>query len=924
MANATEVAYNLSLARLLRHEGLSAEGEQRRVFGGSRGQADVLLDFDEYAVVLEAEFGAPAKADADKRLPKDAPAIVNGLPVRLVVAIGYPEALADLPESKTDENLAACPDLRIAYRYFGEPWGEETTGSVADLAEVLRDYWIQSDNGTGIEETVSRADGAIKAASDVLTRIELQDRSEQDGPATKALIWLNALLFHELLALHLDPALLPEEHRGKRILRPDPDGGPSHLLQQWSEILDINWWPIFHIARETLKTTPSPTNQEAIRILKRAAAEIAETGTIRRHDVAGRIFHRLLDSRKFLATNYTTIPAAILLAGLAFDERSKCWDGVDFTDPKSVAGMRDEQALMRATLEDAVYGFDVVPAAIHLAASTLCMAESRQVIRDMNLWRVQHDVANGIPRLGSLDFLPDSPGRGNAAWLPVFTDGVSLRVTGEGEVPDDVTMPNHCHLVIANPPFTRAGGPGDEKNTLWNPMFGSILDAADSKKMNAALERTLKKTPASLYAGLGSAFVVLADENLSLGGRFAFVLPATVLTGSRWKSIRKMLREKYCIDWIIVSHDNRNRHSVQGLPGRRLVSFSESTRIAEVLIVATKSREFAASSNHVRFVNLVNNPDEPVQAMALTRKLLAMDGEASPFEPQAVAVGGTNWGSVTVIPQKELTDEPWEYTALAQPELVLVAEKIGVGGSGVLGTTGISELGDITHLGPYHMQVKNPKQGLFTIAETEDILRVGIPALWHHKATRNTTLESKADARLERRRDKDRAAQDTMLARQGRLHLVCDLGMAPQRVAAVLTESPMLAISSWITLVFKEPAHGKEEALCLWLNSTPGLLLRILNSNRPYLGRSRLPHELARVLPVLDVNTLSETQLEAAATLYGDLKTKELRGFTDIANDPVRAELNTRLCREVLDLDPSAVDALTRKLANEPTLHARA
>ena len=162
---------------------------------------------------------------------------------------------------------------------------------------------------------------------------------------------------------------------------------------------------------------------------------------------------------------------------------------------------------------------------------------------------------------------------------------------------------------------------------------------------------------------------MLADENLSLDGRFAFVLPATVLTGSRWKSIRKMLLDKYCIDWVIVSHDNRNRHGVQGLPGRRLVSFSESTRIAEVLIVATKSGEFAAAQNQVRFVNLVNNPDEPVQAMALTRKLLAMDGEASPFEPQAVAVGETNWGSLTVIPQKELTDESWEYTALASPNL---------------------------------------------------------------------------------------------------------------------------------------------------------------------------------------------------------------------------------------------------------------
>ena len=109
----------------------------------------------------------------------------------------------------------------------------------------------------------------------------------------------------------------------------------------------------------------------------------------------------------------------------------------------------------------------------------------------------------------------------------------------------------------------------------------------------------------------------------------------------------------------------------------------------------------------------------------------------------------------------------------------------------------------------------------------------------------------------------------------------------------------------------------------MWLNSTPGLLLRILNSNRPYLGRSSLPHELARALPVLDVNTLPKTQLEAAIAIYEDLKAKELRGFTDIANDPVRAELNTRLCREVLAVDPSAVDDLTRKLANEPTLHAR-
>ena len=71
----------------------------------------------------------------------------------------------------------------------------------------------------------------------------------------------------------------------------------------------------------------------------------------------------------------------------------------------------------------------------------------------MNLWRVRHDVADGVSRLGSLDFLSGSPSRGNAARLPLFDEEVSVRVTGAGELEDDVAMPQECHLVIANPPL---------------------------------------------------------------------------------------------------------------------------------------------------------------------------------------------------------------------------------------------------------------------------------------------------------------------------------------------------------------------------------------------------------------------------------------------------------------------------------------
>ena len=103
-----------------------------------------------------------------------------------------------------------------------------------------------------------------------------------------------------------------------------------------------------------------------------------------------------------------------------------------------------------------------------------------------------------------------------------------------------------------------------------------------------------------------------------------------------------------------------------------------------------------------------------------------------------------------------------------------------------------------------------------------------------------------ANARLTERPDKSADAQAEMLQRAGRLQLARELGHAPQRVAAALADEAMLGVRSWITLLPRQLEPGKEEALCLWLNSTPGLLLRILCANRPYLGRSAVPHEVAR------------------------------------------------------------------------------
>lgn len=69
--------------------------------------------------------------------------------------------------------------------------------------------------------------------------------------------------------------------------------------------------------------------------LKAVASHVAAKGVIQQHDVAGRIYHKLLDTRKFLATNYTSIPASVLLAGLVFDPDHSSFQYISQTDPKS-------------------------------------------------------------------------------------------------------------------------------------------------------------------------------------------------------------------------------------------------------------------------------------------------------------------------------------------------------------------------------------------------------------------------------------------------------------------------------------------------------------------------------------------------------------------------------------------------------------
>ena len=964
VGDAHEAVLNSNLAHFLRTRGIEARAAQQisADHTGKRHRVDLLVELEDRGVAIEAEFhpGSKVESEAAGRL-SEPPLHWRGLPVKDAFKLVYPASVKHLIGSEPLAALLDADNLRFARgALHGESvaWENWEVGSPVTLAGTLHDHWVRTATVSDIDAIVRRAADAINGASEILGQLPefSQPGKDSDLAATAPLIWLNAMLFQQLLATDPSGGRLPGSERGVRVPPIDPQVKPSALISQWEKILAVNWWQVFHIAKESLRVARPPHSAKAIRVLVAAALEISDTGAVRQHDVAGRIFHRLLDTRKFLATNYTTIPAAILLAGLAFDDRipkwrDYAWDRAEklplrIVDPACGSGtllmaaiqevrkrfrraeVADISDATRALLGESVHGYDVVPAAVHLTAATLSMAETRQVIHDMPICLMPHGVVEGVPRLGTLDFLPRAPAHKGVQQAYMFPELLPPpeRTDGSGGQHAEAQFPA-ADLFLSNPPYTRAGGPGDAANTDWNPLFGSLLSKDDTEEMKRALKRTLEGTPASTYAGLGSAFVLLAAERLAAGGRCAFVLPATLLTGSRWKPVRKLLLERFRIDWVVVSHDPRHRAHRSILPGRRWVSFSESTRIAEALVVGTRTADDERGDGWTRFVNLRRNPDQPTEALALVRALLAADDPQDQSNVE-IRIGDTAWGEIEFVRQASLPPVRWIHGTFVQGRLtrptVDYIENRRVGDLGLDSGVALRKLGEVCEFGPYEMQIKNPGQGLFEIAETDDPTRAGHPALWHHKAVDMGSLVQSANARLIPRRDRDSTAQTAMLARAGRLHLARELGHAPQRLAAVVTEERMLGVRSWTTLLPKTPRPGVEEALCLWLNGTVGMLLRLVGANRPYLGRSALPTEVARHMLVLDVDSLTDDQLASARKLHRELSSVELQGFAHIWDDSQRRELDHGLWEEVLRSEmASAVDQLAKALQAEPLMTAR-
>ena len=153
-------------------------------------------------------------------------------------------------------------------------------------------------------------------------------------------------------------------------------------------------------------------------------------------------------------------------------------------------------------------------------------------------------------------------------------------------------------------------------------------------------------------------------------------------------------------------------------------------------------------------------------------------------------------------------------------------------------------------------------------------------------------------------------------AQRSRLLLPHRLWLPLAKVAMVMLPEPAVG-SIWTPCRPNQPDIAK--ALCLYLNSTPGLLSMLGERDNRKPSYPSFSLDTLRSLPVPDLTALDKARLELLSDAFDSLQHETLLSFPEMADDPVRAQLDDAVIR-ALDLDAEWVATIRRELSREPSV----
>ena len=901
-------------------------------------------------VVVETEYMPAASVEDDATARLGLTAASDGRIIEAVIALRYPERVRDAYDLR-----AALSEARLSYCVFTEesdgqsrfPSSGWLEGSVEDLADMVRLVSVPQravDAATdALQEGIDRAAKLLDELNDTRPGIMTSIANllgMTNVPQTRRMacaIIANALVFHEnIVGMHEEKEIKPLA----LVCGASVDNPKGEALAAWDDILAINYWPIFAIAKDMLGQLDSHTAARMLRLLGDTAQSVNARGADNAHDLTGRIFQRLIADRKYLATFYTLPASAALLARLAVAKM----EGVDWSDAEAIGQLRiadfacgtgallsavyeqvsarheraggDPAKLHKAMMEEVLYGCDVMPSAIHITGSTLSGVEPSQVFQNSRLYTMPYGRQDdGSVSIGSLELLQSS----NVLTLFNTTDpamrtgsvGEETATQVRAEIPDE-----GFDLVIMNPPFTSNTKHRDSEDGVLNAAFAAFESSEDDQKAMSSRMKTL--FDGSCYhghAGLASAFAALGSKKLRPGGVLALVLPATAVSGSSWAKFRQLIGAQYT-DVTVASISGTNAD----------LSFSSDTNIGECLVIARKAEP--SDERRGQFISLSRKPAGFGEAKEFSKAILSASAvrrlEDGPYGGVGIFCGDNIIGEAIDAPV-DSEGMGWNAARILDASVAQTAHALSAGDLwlpgdakakpllvaklGCLGKRGVDHqlLVSAAHRGPF---IKLPASPTATY-----------PALYNHHAKNERYMVCAPDLELVVKPGMERRASE-LWETASRAHLTLDFRFTSQPLAAAITERKTIGGTAWPNVAFSDERH--DYAFALWCNSTLGLLLYWWWSSRQQDGRGRTTILAIVSLPVLDFRELTDAQLATAETIFDEFRDKELKPAYLADADPNRALLDKRVVRDLLGFDRDTYEAVRRlsaKWCAEPSVH---
>ena len=904
-------------------------------------------------VVIEAEFLPALTAEIEAKERLGLQAVEDGRFIEAAIALRYPVEVVNA------NNLSiAIAGARLSYCLLTEESGGVTRfpesgwldGSVEDLADLVR---LASVPQRAVDEAADALQKGIDAAAKILDELR-ESRSGitlaiarllgmTDVAQTRRMacaIIANAMIFHERIAGMHDTVKPLRLVCGAGVPNPQED-----MLAAWEDILKINYWAIFAIAKDILEQLPARDAAAILRVLRDTAQSVETTGINNAHDLTGRIFQRLIADRKYLATFYTLPASAALLARLAVAKM----DGVDWSDAEAIGKLRvgdfacgtgallsavyeqiaaryersggDPRDLHRVMMEEVLYGCDVMPSAIHITGSTLSGIEPSVSFESSRLYTMPYGrQKDGSVKVGSLELLQASE------TMTLFnTSDPAMRTGSAGEETSAQVLvdiqDNRFDMVIMNPPFTRAGSDweGSEREQDYVKQFrGLSTDLVTQQAMADLMKKLAKNTCSHGYAGIASAFAALGNAKLKPGGVLALVLPLSTAVGVSWQKFRQLLASDYTdlslISITAVDDDD--------------LSFSSDTGMAECLVIARKHTANETSSNRVYFTSLSHRPQGFANSAGIANGIVEHSGtrriEDGPYGGTSLKIGdelvGESLSARNSSDGDGLAGVRLGDYALAQTAYALSCSQLWLPGVPAPIEVKVVPVSLVGTRGYHDMNIAGPSpSGPFTRVAPSPTATY--PALWGHDAIRETRMVCESDSQLRVKQGMEAKAA-TVWETASRPHVNRDFRFNSQPLAAAFTEQESIGGRAWPNVAFVDKRF--DYAFTVWSNSTLGLLLFWWHSNRQQSGRGTITIQAMESLPVLDFRAMSDEQLRTAELIFDEFRDKELKPAYLADADSNRALLDRRVVCDLLGLDKdtyTAVRRLAAKWCAEPSVH---